>query len=132
MKILFETIIAIGLSFLFIILIRKRKTKLKNIESIVFEKFSKNGWTLKLSSSQNGARYVLFVRGSKAAMAVFVQNFNFEVFKRTVILALLNRAGHIEVYHSTITHHVRKAVNFFNKNRRLHKMKMIAVQKGIT
>ncbi|MBC7121938.1 MAG: hypothetical protein H5T94_01630 [Pseudothermotoga sp.] len=130
MKLLFETTVAIGLSVLFLILIKKRKIQLKNLENVVLERLRRNGWTVHMSLVQNGAKFVLLKRGRNSILVVFLRHFGFDKFKRAVILALLNEAQRVEVYYSSITPHTKKAVYFFNKNARVHRMKMTALWRG--
>ncbi|WP_448535313.1 hypothetical protein [Pseudothermotoga sp.] len=130
MGLLLEITVAIGLSVLFLILIEKRKVELKNLENIVLERFKRDGWAIHVSVVQNGAKFFLFKRGKSSALVAFIRDFSFDVFKRVVILALLNDAKRAEVYYSSMTSHAEKAVRSFNKNARIHKMKMILVWRG--
>ncbi|MCS7174714.1 hypothetical protein [Pseudothermotoga sp.] len=125
MRFLFESIVTLGLFVLLYILVRKRKAQLKDIENVVRSKFNREGWSIVFSSIENGAKFTLYNRREKFVLVVFTKNFNFDIFKRSVIIALLNRAERIEVYHSMTNSHVRKAVNYFNKNGKLHKTKLI-------
>ncbi len=127
---LLEITVAIGLSILFLILIEKRKVELKNLENIVLERFKRDGWAVHVSVVQNGAKFFLFKRGKSSILVAFVRDFGFDKFKRVVILALLNNAKRAEVYYSSMTSHAEKAVRSFNKNARIHKMKMILVWRG--
>ena len=127
---LIEITVAIGLSILLLILIGKRKVKLKNLENIVLERFKKDGWTVHVSVVQNGAKFFLLKRGRDSILVAFVRDFGFDKFKRVVILALLNDAKRAEIYYSSMTSHAEKAVRSFNKNARIHKMKMILVWRG--
>jgi|YNPMSStandDraft_2_1061718.scaffolds.fasta_scaffold00214_6 hypothetical protein len=127
---LIEITVAIGLSILLLILIGKRKVELKNLENIVLERFKKDGWTVHVSVVQNGAKFFLLKRGRDSILVAFVRDFGFDKFKRVVILALLNDAKRAEIYYSSMTSHAEKAVRSFNKNARIHKMKMILVWRG--
>ncbi len=127
---LIEITVAIGLSILLLILIGKRKVELKNLEDIVLERFKKDGWTVHVSVVQNGAKFFLLKRGRDSILVAFVRDFGFDKFKRVVILALLNDAKRAEIYYSSMTSHAEKAVRSFNKNARIHKMKMILVWRG--
>jgi hypothetical protein len=127
---LIEITVAIGLSILLLILIGKRKVELKNLENIVLERFKKDGWTVHVSVVQNGAKFFLLKRGKGSILVAFVRDFGFDKFKRVVILALLNDAKRAEIYYSSMTSHAEKAVRSFNKNSRIHKMKMILVWRG--
>ncbi|HBT40230.1 MAG: hypothetical protein XD58_0399 [Thermotoga sp. 50_1627] len=130
MRFLFETTVAIGLSALFLILIKKRKIQLKNLENVVLERLKKDGWTVHMSLVQNGESFVLLKRGRNSILVAFLRHFGFDRFKRVVILALLNEAQRVEVYYSSITPHTKRAVYFFNKNARVHRMKMTALWRG--
>lgn len=131
MYLLLETAVAFALSVLLFILVKKRKTELKNLENVVHEKFKRNGWTVQSSTVQNGIKLVLFKRGRNSVLVVFVKDFSFEVFKRVVVFALLNQAQRVEVYYSTMTFHTQKAVHAFNKNRKLHRTKIIVAWRGV-
>ncbi len=130
MRLLFESIVAIGLTILLLILVTKRKVQLKNIENIVQSKFSSEGWSVSFSSIENGTKFILYNRGRKSVLLVFAKILNFDTLRRSVVIALLNHAERIEIYHSMITPHVQKAVYHFNKNRKLHKMRLINFRRG--
>lgn len=130
MRPLFESIVAIGLAILLFILVKKRKVQLKNIQNIVQSKFNREGWSVSFSSIENGTKFILYNRGRKSALLVFTKTLNFDVLRRSVVIALLNQAERIEIYHSMITPHVQRAVYHFNKNRKLHKMKLINFWRG--